>query len=177
MALPKTNTITPEDFFAHADQHPDQRFDFMDGEIVEVSPKPFHAFIQAELIYLIRAWLQNNRIGIVHTEVFHKLGEENFIPDIAVTKEKANKQPYFTQPPLLAVEIRSDTQSRASQRRKALRYLAHGTPAVLLVLPGEQIELYTQQSGEVPQIFEEEDTVTGIPGFAGLHIEVKALFE
>ncbi len=34
--------MTAEEFLAFAEQHPDKRFDFIDGEMVEVSPKPIH---------------------------------------------------------------------------------------------------------------------------------------
>ena len=39
--------ITPENFITLAEQHPERRFDFMDGEIVEVSPKKVHGQLLA----------------------------------------------------------------------------------------------------------------------------------
>lgn len=39
-------------FFAHVARHPDARFDFIDGELVEVPPRPLHGYIQAQLTIL-----------------------------------------------------------------------------------------------------------------------------
>ena len=155
--------MTHEAFFAHVAQHPDTRFDFMDGELVEVSPKPLHGYLQAQLITLLSLWLRENPIGVVHTEVLHVLNGENFIPDVSVNASRADDRSHFDAPPLLAVEIRSDTQSRAAQRRKARRYVVNGTPAVLLVLPNEAFELFTPQTGDDPQRFASGQTVAGIP--------------
>lgn len=168
--------ITHEDFFAYVESHPDTRFDFIDGELVEVSPKPLHGYLQARLTILLGKWLEGNPIGIIHTEVLHVLGGDKFMPDISINQEKAYDHAYFDTPPLLAVEIRSDTQSRAAQRRKALRYIAQQTPAVLLILPGEGIELFTQETGETPQVFKGDQLVKDIPGLDGLQIKVSELF-
>ena len=89
---------------------------------------------------------------------------------------RADDASAFEPPPLLALEIRSDTQSRATQRRKALRYIVHGTPAVLLVLPGEQIELFKSETGGEPLIFKPGETMSRIPGMIELEIDISELF-
>jgi len=169
-------TESHEAFFAYVEQYPDRRFDIVDGELVEVSPKPLHASLQAELTIIFGLWLRENPIGYVHTEGFHVLNDERFIPDISINAHKADNQAYFSVPPLLAVEIRSDTQSREAQRRKARRYIANGTPAVLLVLPHESLELFTADGGDTPQVFKPGQRVENIPGLDGLQVDVSALF-
>ena len=52
----------------------------------------------------------------------------------------------------------------------------HGTPAVLLVLPGEQIELFKSETGDEPLIFKPGQTMNGIPGMIELEIDVSELF-
>ena len=168
--------MTREEFFAYVESHPDKRFDFIDGELVEVSPKPLHGRLQSRLVLVFGLWLRDNPIGETHTEVLHILEGEKFIPDISINATRADGESAFETPPLLAIEIRSDTQSRTAQRRKALRYIAHGTPAVLLVLPGEQIELFTSETGDESLIFKPGETVSGIPGMADLEIDVAELF-
>ncbi|MEQ8677272.1 MAG: Uma2 family endonuclease [Aggregatilineales bacterium] len=173
----RSQTITPEGFLAYAESHPETRFDFMDGELVEVSPKPLHARLQARLTIRLGNWLDKNPIGHIHTECLHVLNGENFIPDISINAHLADDEPYFDEPPLLAIEIRSDTQSRASQRRKAVSYIEHGTPAVLLLFPKEQIELFTAETGDTPLVFDIDDVIENIPGFSGLRLSVKDVIE
>ena len=156
--------MTAEEFLAFAEQHPDKRFDFIDGEIVEVSPKPLHGQIQAAFAFALIAYNQQNPVGVVYTEVLHVLDGEKFIPDVCINQP--TRDDYLTTPPLIAVEIRSDSQSRASQRRKAQAYIAHGTSLMILVLPGEAVEVY--RPGADVLVLSEDDVIDGgetLPGF------------
>ncbi len=173
----QTPVLSVDDFFTFVEQHPDRRFNFMDGEVVEVSPKPLHGRLQADFTMELGIWAKQNAIGRVHTETLHVLKGEKFMPDISVNAQTADDQSYFDTPPLLAVEIRSDTQSRASQRRKAAAYIRHGTPAVLLVMPGEQIELFTVSTGDQPHLYAPGDIIENIPELPGLRIDVTRMFE
>lgn len=156
--------LTAEDFLIYAGQHPDKRFDFIDGEMVEVSPKPLHGRKQVLFTTALEAYTAQNPVGLVYTEVLHVLDGEKFIPDVCINIE--SEADYLTTPPLVVVEIRSDTQSRESQRRKARAYLQHGVRMVVLLLPGEQVEVYRPE--REPQILLAEDTLDGedvLPGF------------
>lgn len=102
--------ITPEEFLTFAEQHPDQRFDFEDGEIVEVSPQPLHGRKQIIFGVELEAYTQRNPVGVVYAEVLHVLDGEKFIPDLCINEPSDAK--YLTTPPLFVVEIRSDSQSR-----------------------------------------------------------------
>ncbi len=156
--------MTAEEFLAFADQHPDKRFDFMDGEIVEVSPKPIHGRKQARFATILSAYLEHRDLGVVYTEVLHVLNGEKFIPDVCINEE--SEADYLTMPPLFAVEIRSDSQSRESQRRKARAYVRHGVRMVVLVLPGESVEVY--QPGKDMAVLTAKDILDGgdvLPGF------------
>jgi Uma2 family endonuclease len=156
--------MTAEEFLAFAEQHPDKRFDFIDGEMVEVSPKPLHGRIQVEFATAFRLYVKQNPIGVVYTETLHILNGEKFIPDVCINE--ATDADYLTTPPLVAVEIRSDTQSRASQRRKARAYIEHGAKMVILTFPREQVEVYLP--GRDPLVLTADDVIEGgevLPGF------------
>lgn len=163
--------MTAEEFIAWAEQHPDKRFDFIDGEIVEVSPKPLHGKIQAAVVVALDAYLKQHPLGVVYTEVLHVLDGEKFMPDVAINHDSSAD--YLTTPPLIAVEIRSDTQSRASQRRKAQTYMQYGTPLVVLILPGEGFEVY--RPGQEPLVLGPEDTFEGGAELPGFRLAVRAL--
>lgn len=156
--------MTAEQFLALAGQHPDKRFDFMDGELVEVSPTPLHGRKQVLFAAALEAYTQQHPVGVVYTEVLHVLNGEKFIPDVCINLD--SQADYLTTPPLVAVEIRSDTQSRESQRRKARAYLQHGVKMVVLVLPGERVEVY--RPGRAVLVLTAADVLDGedvLPGF------------
>src|SRR5262249_53834298 len=127
MFLPKE--MTAEEFLAFAEQHPDKRFDFIDGEMVEVSPKRLHGRVQTILATAFEIYTEHNPVGVVHTEVLHELDGKKFIPDVSINPE--GDADYFTTPPLLVVEIRSDSQSEEAQRRKARDYIKRGVRMVI----------------------------------------------
>ncbi|MEO8606355.1 MAG: Uma2 family endonuclease [Chloroflexota bacterium] len=157
--------MTPEEFLVFADQHPDKRFDFIDREIVEVSPKPIHGKKQIRFSSALDSYLEDHPdIGVAYSEVLHVLNGEKFLPDVCVNVD--SDADYLTTPPLFVVEIRSDSQTRESQRRKMRAYLKHGTKMGVLVLPGEAVEVY--QPGQGIQVLSADDTLDGgdvLPGF------------
>jgi Uma2 family endonuclease len=57
--------MTPEEFLIFVEQQPDKRFDFIDGEMVEVSPKPLHGRKQADFTIALGAYTKQNPVGIV----------------------------------------------------------------------------------------------------------------
>ena len=164
--------ITAEEFLAFAEQHPDKRFDVIDGEIVEMSPKPLHGRIQTIFAAALEAYTKNNPVGSVYTEVLHILNGEKFIPDVSINQ--ASDEDYFTTPPLVAVEIRSDTQSQESQRRKARKYIKYGTAMVILALPKKNVEVYRQ--GAKLLVLSVDDTIDGGDVLPGFKLAVREIF-
>jgi Uma2 family endonuclease len=156
--------MTPEEFLAFAEQHEDTRFDFIDGEIVEVSPTPLHSRKQVALAIALDAYVQNNPVGVVYTEVLVVLNGEKFLPDVCIAEE--TNASYLSTPPLFVVEIRSDTQSRESQRRKARDYIRLGVKMVALVMPGESVEVF--RPGREVLVLSADEVLDGeevLPGF------------
>jgi len=164
--------MTAEEFLLFVDQHPDKRFDFVDGEIVEVSPKRLHGRTQTIVVVELEQYTHENPIGIVHTETLHDLQGRFFLPDVSVNRPTDSD--YFTEPPILVVEIRSDTQSRESQRRKARAYIERGTAMVWLFMPGEGVEVY--RPGHEPVALTPDDTLTGYDVLPGFNVLVRTFF-
>lgn len=157
--------MTAEEFLIFADQHPHKRFDFIDGEMVEVSPKPIHGKHQVRFASALDQYLEAHpELGVAYTEVLHELNGEKFLPDVCVNVD--SDADYLTTPPLFVVEIRSESQTRESQRRKMRDYLRHGVKLGVLVLPGEAVEVY--QPGKDVQVLTKDDILDGgdvLPGF------------
>ena len=157
--------ITAEEFLAYAEQHPNTRFDFIDGEMVEVSPKPIHGRIHTVFVAAMNAYNTQHPLGVVYTETLHVLDDEKFIPEVCINQ--ATDADYLTTAPLVAVEIRSDSQSRASQQRKARAYIQHGAQMVILDFPREGVEIY--RPGQDVLVLSPDDVIEGgdlLPGFS-----------
>ena len=163
MVIPQE--MSPEEFLAFAEYHLDKRFDFVDGEIVEIPSKPLHGRKRAVFAAELEGYTdQKNPIGIVYIRVLHVLNGEKFLPDLCINE--VSDADYLTAPPLFVVEIRSDTQSRQSQRRKAGDYIRLGVKMVVLVLPGESVEVF--RPGREVLVLTAQDTLDGddvLPGF------------
>lgn len=156
--------MTAQEFLHFAEQHPDKRFDFVDGEVVEVSPKPVHGRIQAAFTTGLTLYTEQNPIGVVYTEVLHVLDGKKFIPDVCINIP--TEESFITVPPIIAVEIRSSDQSKSSQREKIMDYIKRGVEMGILVIPGEALEVH--RAGQKPKILSFGDTLDGedvLPGF------------
>ncbi len=157
--------MTPEEFLMFADQHPDKQFDFMDGEMVEVSPKAVHAGIQATFTVEFGIYLKQHPIGKVYTEVLLVLDGVKMMPDVCIHKPTTDD--YLTTPPLVTVELRSDSQSKRAQQRKAITYIEKGVKMSILVFLGESLEVYF--AGRDVKVLTYSDTLSGedvLPGFS-----------
>lgn len=156
--------MTPEAFLTFADQHPDKRFDFIDGEIVEIWPTPVRGRLQAILATALENLAEINITQVAYLNVLHVLSGEMFLPDVCINV--ASSADYLTTPPLFVVEIRSDSQTRESQRRKMRTYIKHGAKMGVLVLPSEAVEVYRPDQDVL--VLAAEDTLDGgdvLPGF------------
>ena len=157
--------MTPEEFLIYADQHDDKRFDFIDGELVEVTPNDVHGRIQTEFAAEFTFYLRKNPIGKAYTEVLHVLGGKKMMPDVCI--HASTTVDYFTTPPLVAVEIRSSSQSKPAQRNKALAYIENGTQMSIIVFPGEWLEVH--RPNREPLKLSYGDVLDGdnvLPGFS-----------
>jgi Uma2 family endonuclease len=156
--------MTPQEFLRYAQGHPDKRFDFVDGEMVEVTPQPVHGRIQAAFTTGLTLYTDENPIGVVYTEVLHVLDGKKFIPDVCINIP--TDENFITVPPIIVVEIRSPDQSKKSQREKIMDYVKRGVKMGVLVIPGESVEVH--RAGQKPKILSYGDTLEGddvLPGF------------
>ncbi|MBZ0299853.1 MAG: Uma2 family endonuclease [Anaerolineae bacterium] len=150
------------------ESNPDKHFDFTaEGEIIEVSPKLIHGLIQAEIAGILRDYLRANPLGRnrVVTEVAHHLDGWPCRPDVSI--DLIGEEAIPTIAPLLAVEIKSDSNTLKDLRAKARKYLEKGTSMVWVVLP-EQRMMEVYQVGADDRILTEHDTLSGasvLPGF------------
>ena len=138
-------TIAEFEAFIALPENEDRRFELIDGEIIEVSPKLRHGLATGGLYVAIFTWLRQNPIGVVAVEVDHQMPDDpnnTRRPDISyISNERLEgidldeTVPFM---PDLAVEIKSPSNSVKGVRglqEKALYYLDNGSRLVWLIYP------------------------------------------
>ena len=126
-----------------------------------------------EFMYAFGMYLRTNPIGKGYGRVLHVLGNQMYQPDVCIHSDKGNAAGYFTTPPLVAVEIRTEPLTKTIQRRKALAYIANGVKMSILVFPGEGLEVYRPENE--PLVLSYGDTLEGYDVLPGFSVKVDGL--
>ena len=168
--------LTLERYFELARQYPGKKFTFNSrGEIVEMAPVRAHSFLQLDVGWLLKNWLQGGalpgyRAGV---ELLHNLDGWICQPDVVICR--AEGPPVATEAPLLAVEVHSRSNTRSELEAKAARYLQQGTPMVWLLYPRTQT-LVIHVSDAPPKTLRGDDLIEGGEALPGFRIPVSEIF-
>lgn len=166
--------MTMAEFVELVENNPDKHFKFTaEGDIIEVSPKRIHSWIQATIAFYFRGYISALPGYEVLTECAHQLGDWPCRPDVSIDRAGDDEIP--TSAPLVAVEIKSDSNSYTGLRDKAARYLEHGTQMALLVYPEKRIVEVTLAAADL-QLLTAEDTFDGGAVLPGFSVAVANLF-
>jgi Uma2 family endonuclease len=175
MALP-VNTMTFEQFveWATRPQNADQRYEFIDGEVVEVVSQSAASKLAARISGFLFIYLQSNNIGdLTGADGGYIVAGQGFIPDVAFIRRERQTHPpaaYYPVPPDLAVEVISNPQNQQEMRdlrKKVGRYVAVNTVVWVVDPDAQTVEVYGP--GMIPQTLTTDDTLTGgdlLPGFS-----------
>jgi len=162
----KRYTLDEFEAFINLPEHEGRRFEYISGEIVEVSSKQIASFIAAKILILIGLYLHENDIGfLTGADGGYKIAGERYIPDVAymsyTRQAEVSNEGYNSIPPELVVEVISDLDNkreRASLRRKVVNYLREGI-IIWVVDPQDRlVEVY--EPDQPVKIFDEHDTIT-----------------
>ena len=106
-------------------------------------------------------------------DIAFDLGDWRCRPDVALSPVRGKVIP--REAPLLAVEIRSDSNTWRELRAKAERYLSHGTQMVWLVdTDARSLELH--RADAPPQTLRGDDLIDGAEVLPGFRLPVSDLF-
>lgn len=168
--------ITMAEFIELVENNPDKHFEFTaEGDVIEVTPKLAHSVTQAHIARYFDVYLDSGALTgyYIVTECAHELDGWPCRPDVAIVD--MNSAPIPTTAPLVAVEIKSDSNSLTDLREKARKYLEHGTKMVLLAYPEKRIVEVYQQDADI-QLLTAEDKLIGGDVLPGFSVTVADLF-
>ena len=165
-----------DDFVALVERNPDTYFKFnAAGDVVEMTPKSDHGITQTLTGTHLTLWLWTGALPgyLAGSEIAFNLGDWRCRPDMALSHVRGRVIP--REAPLLAVEIRSDSNTWRELRAKAARYLAHGTQMVWLIRHGRGFA-GTASRGCPPQTLRGDDLIDGGATLPGFRLPVSDLF-
>lgn len=185
--MPTTKVLTEADLLRLGAQG--QRFEVIDGEIIEMMPVGvLHSDIAGNTYDTLKPFARANKLGEVRMDslifVLHVDAERGIrktrIPDVSFVRRGRLPKGFdrsrpFPGAPDLAVEVVSPDEGADELLGKIRDYFAYGTDEVW-VLYSEQQELHQYIRGEkASHIFTAEDTFTSVL-FPGLDIKIADLF-
>ncbi len=172
----RTTRMTMDEFISLVECNPERHYKFdARGDVVEMTPQWEHGETQGLIVTLFNGWLRRGALpgyGAA-TEVAHELGGWRCRPDVAIQPRDVAPVPLVA--PLVAMEVRSDSNTRTELREKARRYLAQGTQMVWLVYPETcALELYRADGST--QTLSGADVIEGGAMLPGFRVSVSDIF-
>lgn len=161
----------------------EEHFELIQGKLIQVmSPSPKHAMFVANLTSLLWNHVNSTRIGQVFAGdplVLVDRDPDTVVgPDIAVVSQHRlpiEDSAFMTLPPDWVIEVASPGNTRREVERKIGIYLSYGVKSVWVVYPRER-RVVIHASDTDPQLFGDNETITGIEPFASVSIQVSKIF-
>ncbi len=168
--------MTMDEYLALVERNPDTHFEFnAAGDVVTMTPMPEHAYTQATVSTQLTLWLWTGALPgyMAGSELTVNLGDWRCQPDVCVHHARGKTFP--REAPLLAVEIRSDSNTWRELRAKAARYLQHGTKMVWLIdTDARSLELH--RADTPAQTLRGDDLIDGGDVLPGFRLPLSELF-
>ena len=161
-------------------ENADRRFEFIDGEIIEVPSNPFSSEIAIIIAAALLAFVRSKKLGRVTGEgAGYIVAGRRLSPDVAFVaadrQDQLAREGYNPIAPDLAVEVISPTDRQPAIRRKLAVYAEAGV-VVWLIYPSRRIiEIYApDQPVEIVTI---EDSLNGGDVLPDFSLPVRDIFE
>ena len=173
---------SPEDLLSMPDG---DRYELVDGELVETSVSEESNLIAGWIAHLLNAVVGPRRLGLVMPEqtyqCFPDAPDRVRKPDVSfIRAEKRPNGPrrrgHTPIPPDLAVEVVSPGDSVYDLEDKLADYRSAGVPLVWVVHPNRRTVYVYAGGSEVPSVLHEDDSLTGGEIVRGFSAKVAELF-
>lgn len=161
---------------------PDQRYEFIAGEVVEVVSRSSASSIAARINGFLFMYLVQHDIGyLTGADGGYQIAGERYIPDVALmlytTQSAPTDDAYNATPPDLAVEVISNPQNNQEMRDLRVKIGGYATVGTTLwvVDPQEKtVEIYVP--GKLPEVVHEDGVIAGGDLLPGFKLAVKDIF-
>jgi len=174
--------LTLDEFLALPEEEPALELE-PDGTVTQkVSPKGKHSALQGGFVSLIDGFARPRRLARAFPELRTVFGGAAFVPDVSVYRweripltGEGEVADNFTEPPDIAVEIISPSQSVTGQVRRCVWYVEHGVEVALLVDAVDRVVLLFRPN-TVPRALEGTDSIDLADVVPGFEATVEQLF-
>ena len=175
----KRHTIEEFEEFIDLPENADKLFEFIGGEIVEVPSNPYSSFIGSIILTAVMTFVMQHKLGYVTGEAGgYMVSGERYAPDVAfISKEhqpKLAQEGYNPNPPDLAVEVVSPTDSPRELQIKISNYVAAGT--TVWIARSKEREMEVHAPGQPVKILGIDDILDGGDVLPGFKLAVKDVF-
>jgi Uma2 family endonuclease len=187
MALEKQRRMTIDEFerFITRPENVERRWEFIDGEVIEVPSNPLSSQIAALIIAALVVFVRPRGLGHVTGEAAgFKIEGRDYSPDVAfISKKRQSALPYNQQynpvSPDLMVEVLSPSNKKDKREREALedkiRVCAYARILLWVVDPElRSVKVYTP--GQPVRTLEYEDVLNGGDVLPDFELPVKDIF-
>ena len=176
-AVEESLTMTLEAFLASDVEG----YEYVEGELVPMAPPTMeHGEISTNVVWYLQSHVRENQLGRVYTaETTFRLGERAVKPDaafVAAANLPEDRRQSSPQPPDLAVEVVSPSDTLYSVAEKTVDYLNAGTRLVWVIEPVTKTVTVYRSRTDI-RTLKCGDTLTGEDVVEGFACQVEELFE
>lgn len=159
--------------------------ELIDGVLVEKGMGYLESLVAGAIYAMIREFARSRRLGVatVPDGLYRMAPGLLFAPDVAFVSwgrhpdRRVQQVAVAGMVPDLAVEVLSESNTRAEMDRKRRDYLASGTLSVWIVDPRKRtIAVYDHRDAETPRLFQESDAIEMAEILPGFRLSLAELF-
>jgi len=165
MASERTPSMSVEEYFELEENHPDTRYEYLDGYVYMMSGgSANHAAISGNIFAIVKSLLRGSSCRVYNSDMKARVSENRYFhPDVTVSCDPRDRgTTAVIRSPRLVIEVLSPSTEARDRGRKLQCYLACPTIEEYLLVDARsiRIELYRKEQKKwVYEAFEADDEV------------------
>ena len=165
MASERTPSMSVEEYFELEENHPDTRYEYLDGYVYMMSGgSANHAAISGNIFAILKSLLRGSSCRVYNSDMKVRVSENRYFhPDVTVSCDPRDRgTATVIRSPRLVIEVLSPSTEARDRGRKLQCYLACPTIEEYLLVDARsiRIELYRKEQKKwVYEVFEADDEV------------------
>ena len=165
MASKRTPSMSVEEYFELEENHPDTRYEYLDGYVYMMSGgSANHAAISGNIYAILKSLLRGSSCRVYNSDMKVRVSENRYFhPDVTVSCDPRDRgTAAVIRSPRLVIEVLSPSTEARDRGRKLQCYLACPTIEEYLLVDARsiRIELYRKEQKKwVYEAFEADDEV------------------